>query len=82
MNNRYYVFETYMLNSLTGETGWDIKYIGVKADKKSEAKLKIKSLPNFDEIILFNYTDLFNEDCDFIELDSYRWGDIINRITI
>jgi hypothetical protein len=51
-----YEFEAYFCNPETGEHGWDIKFPEVTAFSILEAKKKLKEIPHFDCIILFNYS--------------------------
>ena len=53
--NKYFNFEIYTSDPISGTTGWDIEMLSVKANTKQEARLKLKDYPNFDVIILFNF---------------------------
>ncbi len=77
--NHYYNFEIYTKNIATGEGGWDIKFICVKADNIKEAKERLEYYPNFDEIILFDFHMDFQENCDFFELDGHRGDRIVEK---
>lgn len=53
---KIYNFEIYTCNPITKEEGWDIKFVTVVADSKMEAREKLKDVPNFDVVILFDYS--------------------------
>lgn len=48
-------FECYFCNPVTGETGWTIEFVNVYAESKAQAKELLKTIPNFDCVILFDY---------------------------
>ena len=52
---RIYNFECYMKNPDTGEGGWDIQCLDVRAHSAHEARGKLKTIPLFDCVILFNH---------------------------
>jgi hypothetical protein len=63
--------EIYTINPVTGQTGWDIKFIRTLAESKEDARVNFKTYPEFDCIILWNQVggvpddldlDLINED--------------------
>lgn len=64
---KYYNYEIYTKHPFTGESGWDIKFISVKADCKKEADKKIESYPNFDCVILYNWKHYLSDNDDFVE---------------
>lgn len=64
-------FEVYTKHPLTDESGWDIKWVGVFAESKEQAKELLKSFPLFDFIITFNFGGL---DLDGEELELYNGG--------
>jgi hypothetical protein len=55
MKNTYYNFEIYTLHPETGESGWDIEFLNVRANTKTEARELLAKYPLFDCIILFNH---------------------------
>ncbi len=81
-----YNFEIYTLHPETKETGWDIMFVSTFATSKEEAKQNLKSFPNFDTIILYNYgsdlsqteLDLYNDGVKFLVRKSYMDNEIIN----
>lgn len=68
---KQYNFECYTKHPQTGETGWDIKWVGVFADSKEDARELLKSFPNFDCVLTFNFGGL---DLDGLELDLFNNG--------
>ena len=64
--NTYFNFEIYTIDPLTGQTGWEIICVSVKAENKAEAKEKLKQFPNFDCIITFNYEHKEYETSEFL----------------
>jgi hypothetical protein len=71
-----YSFEIYTKHPLTGETGWDIQFVNVFAEDMNEARILLKSIPDFDCIILFNH------ECELNEFDIAQWAEGVNyRIT-
>lgn len=83
---KQYNFECYTSNPLDGETGWDIKFIGVFATSKEEAKELIKGFPHFDCRLTYNFggleidgeeLDLYNDGVKFFERHSYMNNTII-----
>jgi len=77
--NCYYNFEIYTCNKKTGETGWDIHYVDVKAETRAQARENIKKYPYFDCVILFNHKTTIDETADFLQTSN---DTIINRITL
>ena len=47
-------FEVYMKHPVTGEEGWEIKFVSVLAETKDAAKDILKTVSDFDCVILFN----------------------------
>jgi hypothetical protein len=82
MKNKYFVYEIYVCNQVTGQTGWDIKFIGVKADTRKEAREKLNKFPHFDCVILWDFESEYEETADFFELDGHRGEKIVNRIEL
>ena len=80
--NLYFNFHVYTCNPETGEGGWFIKFVCVKANDKAEAKERLKLFPHFDEIILFDFQTPYEENCDFFEIKGWRSDEIISRITL
>ncbi len=76
---KYFNFEIYTSDPLTKTTGWEIKTVSVKAENKQEAKEKLKNFPNFDVIILFNFSHEENENCDFFTTQLYPEFKILER---
>lgn len=52
MLKKLWVYETYTCNPVTGDGGWDIKYVAVVAENKEQARELVKTFPHFDCIIL------------------------------
>lgn len=50
-----YQFEIYTIDSVSGQTGWEIVNRTVFAESKAEAREQLKQTPLFDCVILFNY---------------------------
>lgn len=49
--NNTYLVEFYTKNPATGESGWDIHFAWVGAKNSTEARLKVRSIRNFGEVI-------------------------------
>lgn len=49
-------FEVYTKNPITGECGWDIKFVSVIAEDKEKAREVLKTWSLFDVVILHNYS--------------------------
>ena len=77
--NKYFNLEIYVCNEVTGETGWDILFISVRANSIEEAVKNIKDYPNFDVIILFNFSHEENEDSIFLRTENYPEFKILER---
>ena len=72
-------FEIYTTNPETGESGWDIKFRYVLGETVKEAREALKSTPNFDCVILFDFQielDEVNEPMRS-HLREYDWADEI-----
>lgn len=80
--NTYFNFEIYTSDPITGTSGWDIQMVSVKAETKLEAKEKLKSYPNFDVIILFNFYHKENETADFLQTQNYPEYQVLKRFFI
>ncbi len=80
--NKYWNFEIYTSDPVTGTTGWEIENVSVKAETKAEAREQLKKYPNFDCIILFNFEHKENEVADFLETECYPTFKITKRMTI
>ena len=78
--NQYFNFEIYTKNPTTGQTGWDIVNVSVKAENRQEAKISLNEYPNFDVIILFNFSHKEYENHDFLETFLYPNFEITNRL--
>lgn len=78
--NQYFNYEIYTCHPITGITGWEIETISVKGRNKEEARELIKSYPNFDVIILFNFKHKEDETAKFLIADHYPKYKIIDRI--
>jgi len=76
---KYFNFEIYTIDPITKTTGWDIKMVSVKADSIETARKEIKDLPNFDCIILFNFSHEENETARFLFTENYPIFKIIER---
>lgn len=63
-------FEVYTCNEITGEGGWDIKFITVFAPSTKEARQLLQTMPHFDCVILHN----FSIDMEEQHLDVYAQG--------
>lgn len=50
-----YNFEVYLKEPITHEEGWEIGHINVYAETLKQAREKLKSVPDFDCVILFNF---------------------------
>jgi hypothetical protein len=70
-------YEIYTKNPITGEGGWDIRFVSVFAEDRTKAKEVLRSVPNFDIVILFNFeTDLDDREADFYANGHlYIWTD-------
>jgi hypothetical protein len=68
-------FEIYTKNPQTGEPGWDIKFVNVFTNDMQKAKSLLKTVPDFDCIILFNHScELDNDDIEAYEKgNKYRF---------
>lgn len=72
---KQYKFECYFKNPLTGESGWDIKFICIFAIDKVVAKILLRKMENFDCIILYEGEEYFNlADCTAEEFQQYKTG--------
>jgi hypothetical protein len=80
MLNKYYNFEIYTIDPITGTTGWDIHMVSVKAQTLLEARTNLKDYPNFDCVILYNFSHSEDESADFLVTESYPEFKILNRI--
>jgi hypothetical protein len=78
--NKYYNFEIYTSDPITNTTGWEIEMLSVKANSMQEAKLKLLEYPNFDVIILFNFSHEENEIHNFLVTTNYPNFKIIKRL--
>lgn len=79
--NTYFNFEIYTSNPKNPkETGFDIFFVSVKAETISEAKENLKKFPNFDCIILFNYTQKEPETDLFLIHKGYMNHEITLRL--
>jgi hypothetical protein len=58
---RTYNFEIYLVEPISGQSGWEIVIIDVFAESRKEAESILGTVPNFDEIILFNYDAKMDE---------------------
>lgn len=61
MKKKMFVFEVYMKNPITKEEGWNIDFPIVFAEDYNEAKEILKTIPDFDCIILFDHCRDINE---------------------
>jgi len=73
-------FEIYTTNPETGGSGWDIKFRYVLGETIKEAREVLKSTPNFDCVILFDFHIDVEEIIDHLEGDllTQGWADKIN----
>jgi hypothetical protein len=78
--NKYYNFEIYTSDPISGTTGWEIEMLSVKAETKQDAKEKLKDYPNFDVIILFNFSHEEDENSDFLVTENYPNFKILKRL--
>ena len=67
-------FEIYTTNPETGESGWGIKFRYVLGETVKEAREALKSTPNFDCVILFDFI------VDIGELGDGLNGDWLNHL--
>jgi hypothetical protein len=78
--NKYFNFEIYTSDPITGTTGWEIEMVSVKAETKIDAKEKLKDYPNFDVIILFNFSHEEEEKSSFLQTQNYPEFKILKRL--
>lgn len=55
MKKYIFNYEIYTKNPITKECGWDIDMVDVEANSRKEADEILKSYPDYDCTILFNY---------------------------
>jgi hypothetical protein len=70
-------YEIYTKNPITGEGGFNIRFVSVFAEDHRKAKEVLRSVPNFDIVILFNFeTDLDDrEEVFYSNGHLYIWTD-------
>ena len=78
--NKYFNFEIYTIDPITGTAGWEINMVSVKADTKLLAKNKLYDYPNFDCVILYNFEHEAVESADYLLTDNYEGFKILKRI--
>ena len=66
-------FEIYLNEPITHEGGWEIAFINVYAETLKEAREKLKNVPDFDVVILFNYELEFKQ-WDELDIEAYAKG--------
>lgn len=69
-----YNFEVYLKEPITHEEGWEIADINVYALSVTEARAKLKNVPDFDVVILFN-CELERKYWDDEDVAAYAHGD-------
>jgi hypothetical protein len=79
---KYFNFEIYTSDPVTGTTGWKIEMVSVKSETIQEARIKLKDYPFFDCIILFNYSHQENQTADFLVIQDYPKFKILKKITL
>lgn len=78
--NKYFNFEIYTCDPVSGTTGWDIKMVSVKATTKTEARETLKSFPDFDVVILFNFEHTEEENSVFLVTECWPEFKILSRL--
>ncbi len=68
---KYFIFEIYTCNELTGEKGWEIKFVAVCAKDTTTAKRLVKDYPNFDTVISFSHEETFPFGDIFMDLTEH-----------
>lgn len=80
--NKYFNFEIYLCDPISKTTGWKITRVSVKADNKKEAIKKLLLFPNFDTIILFEFSHEEILNYDFLITEIYPKFKIIEKINL
>lgn len=82
MKNKYYNFEIYTSDPVSGQSGWDIKMVSAKGNSYKEARERLKDFPHFDVVILYNHEHEEEKTSDFLVVENYPKFKILEAITV